>query len=226
MFQTNIVPTFLKNIAVQFNLVTKAEKEVRAFARAEKKAAKLKPSKTRKIVKRKINSRQLKFASLIAKGKSKSEAYKIAYDKADASPGRLATLATDAAKRGPVAEFLAEKFEEANEKVDFTVTKRLEILAEIAQRRSFDPRVNLVAIKAIEVYSKLAGDAAPDRSEIKTTLIENGDGLKKVNIVNLPVRDRIAALARAQDERKGTVEAEPVKEVVQATIEIVYEKDS
>jgi hypothetical protein len=111
---------------------------------------------------RKLTSKALRFCDLVASGHSQAGAFRIAYKHPKMS-------ADDAAERGwritqqpGVKERIDELRKQSAAKTLLTLNDRLEILAEIAQSKTSKPSDKA---RAIEVYSRISGDQAPDRHE-------------------------------------------------------------
>lgn len=111
---------------------------------------------------RRLTSKALRFCDLVASGHSQAGAYRIAYKHPKMS-------AEDAAEKGwrvtqqiGVKDRIEALRSESKAKTLLTLNDRLEILAEIAQAKTSKPSDKA---RAIEVYSRISGDQAPDRHE-------------------------------------------------------------
>lgn len=116
----------------------------------------------RKAKARRLTSKALRFCDLVASGHSQAGAYRIAYKHPKLS-------AEDAAEKGwrvtqqiGVKDRIEHLRSESKAKTLLTLNDRLEILAEIAQAKTSKPSDKA---RAIEVYSRISGDQAPDRHE-------------------------------------------------------------
>lgn len=116
----------------------------------------------RKKPTRRLTSKALRFCDLVASGHSQAGAYRIAYKHPKMS-------AEDAAEKGwrvtqqiGVKERIEQLRSESKAKTLLTLNDRLEILADIAQAKTSKPSDKA---RAIEVYSRISGDQAPDRHE-------------------------------------------------------------
>ncbi|HZZ57934.1 MAG TPA: hypothetical protein VFE31_08890 [Opitutaceae bacterium] len=110
-----------------------------------------------------LTSRQERFSQLVASGKSHSEAYREAYGRPDVSVADAGERGHRVAKHPLVRERIASLRARSERKALLTLNERLAYLAAIIQNPN--STASEVA-RAVEVYSKLAGDAAPARMEV------------------------------------------------------------
>jgi hypothetical protein len=144
---------------------------------------------------RKLSSKQLRFCDLVASGYSQASAWKIAYRHPKVASDEASEQGWRITQSPGVKERIAELRSQAGVKVLLTLNDRLAILAEIAQSKT--SKANDKA-RAIEVYSRIAGDQPPDNHN-HTVTGPNGQPIPvvvsgSVLIGRLPVRDRIAML--------------------------------
>lgn len=142
-----------------------------------------------------LSLRQLYFCDLVVAGHSYASAYRIAYKKPKASPEDAGEHGWRVTQGLGVKSRIEELRKLSGHKALLTLNDRLEILAEIAQSKTSKPTDKT---RAIEVYSRISGDEAPQRHEhagpnglpipvAATTLVGR-----------LPIRARIEALKAAR----------------------------
>lgn len=111
---------------------------------------------------RRLTIRQLEFAAVIATGAAQAEAYRKVYERPDltnqTAAERSSRLAADPRVRAEVARIRAK----SERKKLLTLNDRLAILAEIAQDAKTKAHDKT---RAIDVYSRISGDQAPERHE-------------------------------------------------------------
>ena len=110
-----------------------------------------------------LTPRGAAFAEMVAGGMSQSDAYRRAYKKPRLEPQAAAHAGCKVAQREGVKARIAEIRGETKVRILLTLNERLEILAEIAQTKSASKNERT---RAIEVYSKIAGDGGPERIEL------------------------------------------------------------
>lgn len=153
-----------------------------------------------------LTPQQEGFTRLVAAGSSYAEAYRKIYS-AKVKPQAAAERGLRVARRPLVAAELQRLREKAERKVLLTLNDRLEILADIAQDGKARPHEKA---RAIEVYSKISGDQAPERHEVTGA----GGGpipvaaTAAVSVTRIPVRERMA-LMRAARAAAAQPEAKP-----------------
>lgn len=106
--------------------------------------------------------RQLRYCDLVASGYSQAQAWKIAYKHPKASNEDASEHGWRVSQSPGIRERIEELRKQSGVKVLLTLNDRLAILAEIAQNKSSKPTDKA---RAIEVYSRISGDQAPDRHE-------------------------------------------------------------
>ncbi len=146
------------------------------------------------------NGRQLQFAALAASGTPNSVAYRAVYN-----PGLTAKTAAERgcrlAKHPAVMAEVARLREKQDRKKLLSLNDRLNILADISQDPKSKPHEKA---RAIEVYSRISGDQAPERHEVSAP----GGGpvavavTAAVSVTHLSVRERIAKLKGARAARE------------------------
>lgn len=148
-----------------------------------------------------LNPRQKEFAALVASGMSHTDAYARAYSKPNGNRQFLAERGCKLAAKPLVAAEIARLREKSDGKKLLTLNDRLSLLARIAQKKTARP---VDVTRAIEVYSRISGDEAPQRHEVSAP---GGGPIEQtiaVSVTNLPIRTRIAALRAARDRLTKT----------------------
>jgi len=107
-------------------------------------------------------ARQMQFAQLVAGGMSQSAAYRKIYNP-HAKPRRAAEQSCKMAALPHVVAEIARIRAKSERKALLSLNDRYEILAGIAQKPEAKDSDK---VRAIDVYSRLAGDEAPQRHEI------------------------------------------------------------
>lgn len=146
---------------------------------------------------RSLTPRAEKFVQLIIAGTKQYEAYRKAYKKPKLLPHDAAERACQILARFPrVKARLAELRGQSAYKAILSLNDRLAICAKHAQTGSNKPEVQL---KAVDLYTKLAGDSAPDKLELSGP--EGGAITVDTTVQRLPIRQRIAAMIAARKQR-------------------------
>jgi hypothetical protein len=147
----------------------------------------------------KLNPRQEVFCRLVVGGKSQAEAWKEAYGHPEAKARGAIEAGSRLANDPRIAARMKEMTAAAAGKTILTVNDRLAILARDAQLPgNTAPMVNARA-RVVEVYTKLAGGAQPERSEVTVKGDPDAPVVVAVTVNKAPVRDRIAALRAAKE---------------------------
>lgn len=143
-----------------------------------------------------MTARQLRFAQIIASGETNAHAYRTVY-KPNANDKTAAQCGCRMAKHPSVVAEIARMRGKSEAKKLLTLNDRLGILANIAQARTASKTER---IRAIEVYSKISGDQAPERHEV------SGPGgtpiQEEVTHRKLTVREKIERLEAARRQRE------------------------
>lgn len=130
----------------------------------------------------------IEFARLVASGSANAVAYRAVYNPKLANQ-TAAERGCRLAKHPAVAAEMARLREKSERKKLLTLNDRLEILADISRDPKARPHEKA---RAIEVYSKISGDQAPDRHEISGP---NGAPIPVAGeVVVLSRRDKLAAI--------------------------------
>lgn len=144
---------------------------------------------------RPLTPKQRAFVDAVAAGCSQAEAYRRVFHPAKHRPIQdIANSAYRIALNPAVKARLAELLGKSDVKTLLTINQRLGILAGIAQGRAAKAADR---IRSIEVYSKIAGDQAPDRIEVTNAAGQTFN----VGVRQLTRREKVAAAlaaARAQ----------------------------
>lgn len=151
----------------------------------------------RKPRKKRIPERWDIFASHVAAGENYSDAYRKAYSCSNATRETIKTEASKLARREEVAAMIARYKREEIQGVLLSRDERLAILGQIAKSKTAKPSEKVSAITA---YTKIVGDAAPERQEL--TGANGGPITTAASFVNLSVQDRAKALMEQLDEDK------------------------
>lgn len=158
------------------------------------------------------NPRQSAFAKLRIEGLTHAEAYRAIYNpsarqKSASEMGcRLEALPAVKAEMDRLREKSARK-------TLLSLNDRLSILADIAQSDGSTPAARNAKARAIEVYSRISGDQAPDRHEhtgpggAAIPVAAAVTGNVTAAVVRVPVRERIRLLKEAQARDKAAQEA-------------------
>lgn len=111
---------------------------------------------------KKLTVKQERFAELIIAGETQSAAYRTAY-RSKASDKAVAVEASRLAGNPAVAARIAELQAQAAKEAVWTLESRLADLAALARDSATSPSER---IRAIEVYTKLAGDGAANKVDV------------------------------------------------------------
>ncbi len=152
---------------------------------------------------RKLTSKALRFCDLVASGHSQAGAFRIAYKHPKMSAEDAAERGWRVTQQAGVKERIEDLRSQSKAKTLLTLNDRLEILADIAQSKTSRPADKS---RAIEVYSKISGDEAPQRHEhtgpdgapipVSTTM----------QFGRIPVRERMAMMRAAREAAKAKPE--------------------
>lgn len=146
-----------------------------------------------------LTPRQLRFCELVVMGYTYTEAYRVAY----LQPKLEREIAGERGWRVTQGKGVKARIEQlrrmSGAKTLLTMNDRLQILANFAQSPSTKPSDR---IRAIEAYSKIAGDQAPERHELT-----GPDGTPipvhvTAGIGRIPVKQRIEMLRRSRAAEK------------------------
>ena len=115
-------------------------------------------------LRRKLGPKHLKFIDLIASGFSQADAYRRAFQPGTKrSALSIAVSASHIASNPLIRARLAELRGQSQRSTLLSLDQRLSILAGIA-RSTVTKQTD--RIRSIEVYTKIAGDSAPERTEL------------------------------------------------------------
>jgi hypothetical protein len=150
-------------------------------------------------------ARQLAFARRLVEGKTQSEAYRELYQP-KAIDRTAAECGSKVARNPKVKAEVARLRALGNVKTILSLNDRLGLLAKIAQTA---PRQS-DSVRAIEVYSKISGDQAPERTITEHTG-KDGAPIQQevavsgvVQVVRLSVRDKMRLLREARERDKAS----------------------
>ena len=116
------------------------------------------------VQRRKLGPKHLKFIDLIASGFSQADAYRRVFQPhTKRSALSIAVSASHIAANPLIRERLAELRGQSQRSTLLSLDQRLSILAGIA-RSTVTKQTD--RIRSIEVYTKIAGDSAPERQEL------------------------------------------------------------
>ena len=146
---------------------------------------------------KKLTPQQIKFIEQIMGGHSQADAYRIAYRPAKRRGTKDISVASCRIAAHPLIRAkLAELRGRSDKETLLSLNQRLQILAGIAQNLNTKQTDR---IRAVEVYSKIAGDQAPDRQEVT---IANAPGSAfTLNTRPATKAEKIAAMAVARVAR-------------------------
>jgi hypothetical protein len=137
-----------------------------------------------------LTANNIRFCDLVVKGLPGAKAYRIAYAKPKMKPDEAGDRAWRVMSRPHVKEYIEKLRERIRGKILLTVNDRIEILAKLIQDPATKPSD---AIRAIEVYTKIAGDHAPTRVEVT-----GKDGRDLIPAEAPPAMTRVPIRARGQ----------------------------
>ena len=115
---------------------------------------------------RRLTPKALRFCDLVASGHSQAGAFRIAYKHPKMSAEDAAERGWRVTQQAGVKERIEELRKQSTGKVLLTLNDRLEILARDAQTGGNTAAEKNARARAIEVYSKISGDQAPERHEL------------------------------------------------------------
>lgn len=129
-------------------------------------------SSRKKLGRNGLTQRQEKFCQAIVSGKGPSEAHGIAGYAVNGNPRVVAVKAQTVRKHPLVKARIEELQGRAVKRVLLTLEARLGLLAENAQMRNTTAAHRNAQARAIEVYTRIAGDGAP---EIRDPILTDED---------------------------------------------------
>lgn len=157
---------------------------------------------------RPANARQSAFAKLRVEGLTHAEAYRAIYN-----PSARQKSASEAGCRLEAMPAVKAEMnrlrEKSARKTLLSLNDRLSILADIAQSDGSTPAARNAKARAIEVYSRISGDQAPDRHEhtgpggAAIPVAAEVTGNVTAAVVRLPVRERVRLLKEAREREKA-----------------------
>lgn len=165
------------------------------------------PTASKSPAKRKaLTSRAMKFADLIAAGKTNSDAYKEAYHRPHLLPADAANRAAKVLLHPGVKARVEWLRHRSDAKVLLTLNDRLTLLAADAQAPALTAAERNARARSIEVYTKIAGGFAPETHKVELTGADGGpvEVTAAVQMSSVPLRQRFEALRRAKAERNET----------------------
>lgn len=112
-----------------------------------------------------LTSRERRFCRLVAAGESKAQAVRIAYNRKRGSAATVAVDGNRISKRPKVIAEIQRLRGEAEKDCLMTLHRRLEILGSIAENKLAK---HTDRIRAVDVYSRISGDQAPERVDVST----------------------------------------------------------
>lgn len=145
---------------------------------------------------RSLTAKEERFCQLLVGGTVSAQAWRQAYHKPNSTAHNAAVWGSRLTRRPEVAARIADLRGRQEKKVLLTLNDRLGILANIAQSKTVRPADKT---RAIDVYSKLAGDHAPERVELSGP---NGAPMQTETVAPLSIRDRAAQLMAAKRRAK------------------------
>lgn len=149
---------------------------------------------------RTLTQREQRLCELIVAGYSHAEAYRLAYVHPKLEVYEASDRAWRAMQREHVKAKIAELREKSGAKTLLSLNDRLAILAEIAQRKTAK---DTDKTRALDVYSKLAGDYAPQRVEVTGKDGAPVPVAASVLVGRLSVRAKLKALQEARAAREA-----------------------
>lgn len=147
-----------------------------------------------------LTARAKEFASLVATGTSNAEAWRRVFNHPNAKNQRAAERGSRLATDPRVVEEIARLRAKSEGKKLLSLNDRLAILAEIGQAKGKTPAMYNAKTRALDVYSKLAGDQAPQRIELSGPGGAPIESNVVASVTSLPIRGRIAALRAKRDQ--------------------------
>ena len=156
------------------------------------------------ILARGLTPRQSRFVELVVSGASNAHAYRCAYRKPVGllSNRDAANGAYRVAKAPAVKAHLAEIQSRSQRAELLTINERLSLLAGIARDRHSKP---MDRIRAIDVYTRIAGDGAPGR--VETCGPVGAPAVSELQNENLSLEEKIERLQAAKRADQGTTTA-------------------
>lgn len=151
----------------------------------------------KKVPFRRCNAKEELFARAVANGASQVEAFRQFWQKDELTNQVAAHRAHHIAKRPQVVARIAQIRKAATKVVLLSLTNRLGILSEIANDKKGAKKAD--RIRAVEVYTKISGDAAPERLELSGP---EGEAIQvDSTLVNLTVEEKVAMIKAATAAR-------------------------
>lgn len=149
---------------------------------------------------------QEKFAQLIAAGNQFAASYRLAYGRPKATRQQAADRVREVMNGVGVRQRIIELRKNNEGTVLLTLNERLSILARGAARKIKSAADLNAAARAIEVYSKISGDQAPERQEV----VHSGNSAAPLTVVTRAATksEKIAALLAARTARTAAAAAE------------------
>lgn len=148
----------------------------------------------------KCRGREEIFCILVDQGIPAADAFRRAYVHPDWTAASCAHQAHKMMRRPCVVARLAElkqaRLGKSERGTLLSLNDRLLIASRIAKSKDSGP---LVKLRALEVYTKLAGDAAPDRLEL--TGPEGQPVQVESTVTNLTVEEKVARIRAAREAR-------------------------
>lgn len=147
-----------------------------------------------------LTPRGARFAGLVGGGASKADAYRLAFDRQGIGAQAAALRGHKVSQQPAVAAKIAELIGRSEAKTLLTLNDRLGILASIAQDP--DKKAKSARVRAIDVYSKIAGDGKGEVFTVKAEVSGPGGGPVPV-VAALTTMDKIAKFRAARAGRTG-----------------------
>lgn len=149
-----------------------------------------------------LTPRGLRFAVLVGGGASQADAYRLAFDRQGLSAQDSAHRGFKISKQPAVAAKIAELVGRSEVKTLLTLNDRLAILAKHAQHTPKTSADRQASVRAIDVYSKIAGDGLGENVNVKAAVEVSAPGGGPVEIVAaLTTADKIARFRAARAGR-------------------------
>lgn len=151
-----------------------------------------------------LTSRNRRFIALVLGGKSKAHAYRLAFSKPRLGAQMSAQRAQKICNQPAVAAKLREVTSRSEVKTLLTLNDRLAILARNAQMKSKTASERNAQTRAIDVYSKIAGDGVGENLNVKAEVTgKDGAPIPVAHSGSLTVTDIIGKFRAARQGRNG-----------------------
>lgn len=150
---------------------------------------------------RPLNSRQDRFAMILAGGETQGNAWKLAYGKPTAKDKTAHEKGCRLAADPRVQARVAKLKERTIGGRLLTVNDRLHLLSEAAGMPVNTAGERSARARCLDVYTKLAGGGSPEQHEVTHKGDPSAPIVVAVTVNKAPVRDRIAALRAAKEAR-------------------------